>query len=193
METTKRRSDTRERIQTVALELFAEQGYEKTSLREIAERLGVTKAALYYHFKTKEDILASIGEEFAASVDAIVAWGREQPATLETRQEILRKYAAALHGRLAELMRCAHANQTMMRDLKSPLNMRAKFTALRGLLSDADAPVEQQLRASVAIVALHAGMFGPLELDATDAERREAALNIALDLLPAPCRPAEPT
>ena len=45
------RSDTRARIQRVALELFAEQGYDKTSLREIAERLDVTKAALYYHFK----------------------------------------------------------------------------------------------------------------------------------------------
>src|SRR5215469_16465337 len=50
------RGGTRERIQAIALELFAEQGYEKTSLREIAERLGVTKAALYYHFKSKEDI-----------------------------------------------------------------------------------------------------------------------------------------
>src|SRR5207249_9245344 len=50
------RHDTRQRIQTVALELFAEQGYDKTSLREIAERLDVTKAALYYHFKSKEDI-----------------------------------------------------------------------------------------------------------------------------------------
>ena len=44
-----RRGDTRARIQQVALEMFAEQGYERTSLREIAERLGVTKAALYYH------------------------------------------------------------------------------------------------------------------------------------------------
>ena len=40
------RSDTRARILDVALELFAAQGYEKTSLREIADRLGVTKAAL---------------------------------------------------------------------------------------------------------------------------------------------------
>ena len=32
--------------------MFAERGYEKTSLREIAERLGVTKAALYYDFKS---------------------------------------------------------------------------------------------------------------------------------------------
>ncbi|MFF5422204.1 TetR/AcrR family transcriptional regulator [Streptomyces misionensis] len=51
------RGNTRQRIQDVALELFAEQGYEKTSLREIAEHLDVTKAALYYHFKTKEDIM----------------------------------------------------------------------------------------------------------------------------------------
>ena len=40
------RNDTRARIQQVAVELFTEHGYEGTSLREIAERLGVTKAAL---------------------------------------------------------------------------------------------------------------------------------------------------
>ena len=54
------RGDTRSRIQAVAVELFSEQGYDKTSLREIAERLGVTKAALYYHFKSKEDIVRSL-------------------------------------------------------------------------------------------------------------------------------------
>ena len=54
------RNGTRGRIQAVALDLFAEQGYDKTSLREIAERLGVTKAALYYHFKSKEDIVRSL-------------------------------------------------------------------------------------------------------------------------------------
>ena len=47
----------------VALELFTENGYEATSLREIAERLGVTKAALYYHFKTKDEIIDSLVDE----------------------------------------------------------------------------------------------------------------------------------
>jgi AcrR family transcriptional regulator len=55
-----KRSDMRERILDVALELFNEQGYDATSLREIAERLGVTKAALYYHFKSKGDILLAL-------------------------------------------------------------------------------------------------------------------------------------
>ncbi|MGH9081684.1 MAG: TetR/AcrR family transcriptional regulator [Acidimicrobiales bacterium] len=53
---------TRERILEVALELFTEQGYEQTSLREIAERLGFTKAALYYHFSSKEEIFMALHE-----------------------------------------------------------------------------------------------------------------------------------
>ncbi|HEX4033020.1 MAG TPA: helix-turn-helix domain-containing protein [Solirubrobacteraceae bacterium] len=51
---------TRERILDVALELFAERGYDKTSLRDIAERLAITKAALYYHFESKQDILLEL-------------------------------------------------------------------------------------------------------------------------------------
>jgi len=51
---------TKERILDVALQLFNEQGYESTSLREIADRLDVTKAALYYHFARKEDILLEL-------------------------------------------------------------------------------------------------------------------------------------
>src|SRR5215472_18309885 len=71
------RSDTRARIQQVAVELFTEHGYDGTSLREIAERLEVTKAALYYHFKSKEDIVASLMEDYAKKMDALIAWGRE--------------------------------------------------------------------------------------------------------------------
>jgi AcrR family transcriptional regulator len=53
-------SDTRERILDVALDLFTEKGYDKTTLREIAEQLGFTKAALYYHFPSKKDILLAL-------------------------------------------------------------------------------------------------------------------------------------
>ena len=51
---------TRERILDIALDLFTGQGYEKTSLRQIAERLGFSKAAIYYHFASKEDILMAL-------------------------------------------------------------------------------------------------------------------------------------
>lgn len=54
--------DTRERILEVARELFTEQGYDGTSLREIADRLGFTKAALYYHFQGKDQIMLALLE-----------------------------------------------------------------------------------------------------------------------------------
>ena len=93
-----RRGDTRQRIQDVALELFAEQGYEKTSLREIAERLEVTKAALYYHFKTKEEILVSIFDDLSQPIVELIEWGKRQPQSLETKHEIIRRYSDTLAG-----------------------------------------------------------------------------------------------
>ena len=51
---------TRERILDVALDLFVEKGFDKSSLREIAERLGFSKAAIYYHFASKDDILMGL-------------------------------------------------------------------------------------------------------------------------------------
>jgi AcrR family transcriptional regulator len=59
-------NDTRERILQAALDLFIDQGYEKTSLREVAEQVGVTKAALYYHFASKEAIFRTLMEPFSA-------------------------------------------------------------------------------------------------------------------------------
>src|SRR5277367_6636094 len=88
----KSRTDTRARIQQVAVELFTEHGYESTSLREIAERLDVTKAALYYHFKSKEDIVVSLVEDYFGQIDSLIEWGRSQPRTPEVHGEILRRY-----------------------------------------------------------------------------------------------------
>ncbi len=58
------RLSTRQRILDVATALFIDKGYEGTSLREVAERVGVTKAALYYHFASKAEIVAALLEPF---------------------------------------------------------------------------------------------------------------------------------
>ena len=54
--------DTKERILLTALQLFARDGYEAVSVRTIAEELGMTKGALYRHYKNKRDIFDSIVE-----------------------------------------------------------------------------------------------------------------------------------
>jgi AcrR family transcriptional regulator len=65
-------TDTRSRILAVASELFTEQGYEATSLREIADRLDLTKAALYYHFRSKDEILRALLEPFDVLIDELL-------------------------------------------------------------------------------------------------------------------------
>jgi AcrR family transcriptional regulator len=55
---------TRAQILAAARRLFVRQGYQHTSIREIAEQLGMTKTAVLYHFPTKADILASVAEPF---------------------------------------------------------------------------------------------------------------------------------
>lgn len=63
---------TRDRILDVALDLFVEQGYDKTSLREIAEKMGFSKAALYYHFASKSDILMGLHLRMHKTLDDLL-------------------------------------------------------------------------------------------------------------------------
>jgi AcrR family transcriptional regulator len=63
---------TRERILDVALDLFVDQGYDKTSLREIAEKMGFSKAALYYHFASKSDILLGLHMRMHSALDDLL-------------------------------------------------------------------------------------------------------------------------
>ncbi len=55
-----REKSTKERIIEEALKLFAQSGYMGTSMNDIAAKLGVTKAALYKHYRSKQEILDSI-------------------------------------------------------------------------------------------------------------------------------------
>jgi AcrR family transcriptional regulator len=75
-----RRTDTRERILTVAATLFSEKGYNATSIRDISDALGLTKAALYYHFTSKDQILHAIIDQPISAVRGVL----ENPRDLTT-------------------------------------------------------------------------------------------------------------
>ncbi|MET9687654.1 TetR/AcrR family transcriptional regulator [Streptomyces sp. NPDC058682] len=178
----RRRGDTRQRIQDVALELFAEQGYEKTSLREIAERLEVTKAALYYHFKTKEDIIISIFEDLTRPIDELITWAEGQPRTLETKREVLRRYSEAMAGG-AVLYRFMQENQATMRELTIGETVKKRLFTLVELLRTQDGPLTDQVRCVSALFTLHAGMMFLQHVEGNPEETRLAALEVATDLI----------
>jgi AcrR family transcriptional regulator len=74
---------TRERILEVALDLFTDQGFDGTSMREIAERLRITKPSIYYHFASKEEILLALHMRQHEFAKAALARLTDQTITLE--------------------------------------------------------------------------------------------------------------
>lgn len=82
------RGDTRQRILDVALRRFAEQGYAGTSIRDIAEELEVTKAAVHYHFPSKEQMAQALLEPFIGRFTTLV--DGLAPGPVDGRELLLR-------------------------------------------------------------------------------------------------------
>ena len=87
----------------VALDLFSEQGYEATSMRDIAAALGLSPGAFYHHFPSKEAVLVAV---CVPLVDGMVRFAKEAKATPEGGAAMLEPYLDVLlaHGRLLRLV-----------------------------------------------------------------------------------------
>jgi AcrR family transcriptional regulator len=180
------RTDTRSRVQQVALELFAEQGYEKTSLREIAERLGVTKAALYYHFRSKEDIVHSFTDDYFAAIDALLDWAKDQPHNDETRREILDRYVGiVLSG--SEVFRFLEQNRAAVQAMETHKDRFARFRdrldSLVELLAGPDASLRDRVRATTAVLSVGATCMLYLQQVDDPDKLRAIVLEAATDLI----------
>lgn len=156
---------TRERILEIALDLFSEQGYDKTSLRDIAERLGTTKAALYYHFARKEDILM----ELHLQLHELSHGALEELAGLDTWQakvEAWPRLVDELISKVAdkrELILLHTRNTGALRELDHSERHQAENeivqSGVRDLLSSPQAPLDQRVRMACSIGVVLTGLI----------------------------------
>ena len=178
--------DTRARLRELALQLFAEQGYEKTSLREIAEHLGVTKAALYYYFKSKEDIVRSLVEDYVADLDELIAWGKAQPRTAAVRAEIIRRYLHVVASG-TEVFRMLHQNQAAVASLATAKErgevFRERMDALIDLLTEPGAPLQDQVRAASSLISISYCCVRFENRVSSQEELEQALLDVAMELV----------
>src|ERR1700735_696765 len=84
--------DARARILDSALELFSEHGFDGTTLQQIADRLGFTKAALYYHFRSKDDLLRALIAPAIADLDALLDAHEQEADTPAQRRHFVEDY-----------------------------------------------------------------------------------------------------
>ncbi|MDH6195438.1 AcrR family transcriptional regulator [Mycobacterium frederiksbergense] len=84
---------TRARLVQAAIKLFTRHGYAGTSLQMIADELGFTKAAIYYHFRTREQLLSAVVEPLLTQLQAVVETAERQRGAQARAEQMVRGYA----------------------------------------------------------------------------------------------------
>ena len=171
---------TRERILENALALFTERGLDGTTLQQIADRVGVTKAALYYYYRAKDDLVAAIIEPALEDLNALVTSRSDDLDTPSQRREALERY-------LDFLLRFRRLMSWLSRDLAALAN---PAVASRGanyperiarMLGGPDLDFAASIRISVVLGGIQTTIATHPDADPT--ELREALLATVSPLL----------
>jgi AcrR family transcriptional regulator len=173
------------RVATAATELFSAHGVAGTSLQMIADAMGVTKAAVYHQFNSKEAIVLACTEMQLAILerlldDAAVAKDRER-----TRSEVLGvviDLAVARRRTVGSLQN----DPSVARLLAEHPPFRQIQTRLRQLLSDERTTSTSQVQSAVVFAALTGAVAHPLVADLSDETLRHELKQLIERLLQSP-------
>lgn len=175
---------TRGRIRAVAVELFTEQGYDKTSLREIADRVGITKASLYYHYPSKQALLLAIIEPFLDDWTALVDAAERLPRTPANIRFVLERGIDAM-------LRHRDATSMMLRDVAAVVTALAPrledakelSERMRTWLAGPDPAPADVIRAMAAVEVLGATLAAAAVPEMPEDEVRRVVLDAAVGVL----------
>src|SRR6266576_2223551 len=177
---------TRQQILQTAQRLFAERGYDATSLQMIADEMGLTKAAVYYHFRAKNEILQAAMQPGIERLEALL----DDAAALRGRRA---RIEYLVNGFVDFLVRNRHyavmasTDPAAKRDKLDSESTTMRQRALTLLFGDNPTGAER--------LCFSALFFIPECLpdltDLTDEELREALLTTMLRMLRVPSGPRE--
>ncbi|WP_194816816.1 TetR/AcrR family transcriptional regulator [Nocardia sp. XZ_19_385] len=180
-------SGTKTAIRDAAVELFGSKGFEQTSLREVADAVGITKASLYYHYPSKLDLLVAIVNPIVEHMRAVAEDIKTVPFSAEGVRTVLQTY-------IRGMLRNRDAGALCVRDTVAILNAMAgrypdMFEFGRQLgdwLAGPDPSPEQKLRASAALQVLEVALFsGEVAPEADEALIETTLLDAATCVLTA--------
>ncbi|MGY1945080.1 TetR family transcriptional regulator [Nocardia asiatica] len=144
---------TPERILAAARVLFATRGYRATSMQAIADEVGVTKAALYYHFDSKDAILHQLTLPLLDELDAVLASAEQEPSTEGVRWR-------AIEGYVDVHLRHRHTLTMLVRDMtllvQAPVadRFRSAIALANELVAGPGSGIEQRVRAAQVVAGL---------------------------------------
>jgi AcrR family transcriptional regulator len=171
-------SPAKTRIISAALDLFAEHGVGGTSLQMIADAIGVTKAAVYHQFKTKDEIIIAAAEAELARLKAAVDAAGAEPDRERAREVLLTKIVdLAVERRRMESTLLG--DPVIVRFFAHHEPFWQVMDRLYHLLMGEDAGPEARLPAAMLSAAIGGAVMHPLVVDLDDETIRSQLLHLA--------------
>ena len=171
-------SPAQTRIVDAALDLFAAHGVGGTSLQMIADQIGVTKAAVYHQFNTKDEIVLAAAEAELARLEAVVRAAEAEPSRTRARD--------ALVAGIVDL--AVDSRRTVSTILSDPVivgffaeheNHRDVMHRLRHLLIGDDPGPEARVRTVMLIAAISGAVMHPYVAGLDDETLRRELVRLA--------------
>jgi AcrR family transcriptional regulator len=174
------RPDTRARILDAALEVFSEHGFEGSSLQQIADRLDLTKAALYYYFRSKDELLEALVEPAITGVDEILAACSDERDTPARRKQFMKQYLDYFLRQRRLIAYISRDLATLAHPAISAGNEERR-ARVEAILAGSDLDFRDQVRVAMAFGGMQAAIAQ--YPDADEAELRAALLDAGAALL----------
>jgi AcrR family transcriptional regulator len=171
------------RIIEAALVLFAEHGISGTSLQMIADAIGVTKAAVYHQYNTKDEIVLAVAQGVLARLEAAVSAAEAERSRSRGREVLI----AAMIDLAVERRRMAGILQrdpVMRRFLEEHEPFRRVMERVNRMLMGGAPDPRARVRAAILAAAIAGAVIHPLVLDLDDETLRSQLLKQARTLLP---------
>ena len=177
------RSAAQTRIIAAALPLFAEHGVNGTSLQMIADAVGVTKAAIYHQFRTKDEIVFAAVEVDLAKLESVL-----EAAEAERRPRARELVLTEVINLAVERRRMVSAVQhdpVIVRFLAKYEPFRQLMERLYAVLTGGETGADTRVRAAMVSAAIGGAVMHPLVRDLDDEALRSHLLKLTLQLLDA--------
>jgi AcrR family transcriptional regulator len=171
------RSATQRRTLSAALELFAEHGVSGTSLQMIADAVGVTKAAIYYQFKTKDEIVLAVAEQEMAPLEQALETAEALHPRSRGRETLLVQVIDLAVTR-RRWVRALQNDPVMVRLLANHEPLTQLMERVYALLLDRRGP-RGKVRLAVMGATIGATVVHPLVADLDDKTLRRELLFVA--------------
>jgi AcrR family transcriptional regulator len=176
------RSAAQVRIVTAALGLFAEHGVNGTSLQMIADAVGVTKAAIYHQFRTKDEIVVAAVEAELVKLEAALDAADALVDGRIARELVLTQVIESAVAR-REMLGAVQHDPVVVRLLAKHDPFRAVMQRLYAVLTGGDESVDARVRAAMVSAAIGGAMTHPLVAHLDDDTLRDELLRFALHLV----------